>query len=102
MASGDAGPGQRSRSDPADHQALGRLLGLYDRVRTDGKGQHGWDNCQGPPTLVINPKDCRWGGCAKHGAFPAAPSGSAQVSGLSLPAWSLLLRVSVALPERHR
>ena len=50
-------------------QARGRLLGLYDSVRTDSKGQNGWDNCQGPPTVVINPRDCRWAGCAKHGAF---------------------------------
>jgi len=56
-------------------QARGRLLGLYNSVRTDSKGQNGWDNCQGPPTVVINPKDCRWAGCDTHGAFfPAATS----------------------------
>jgi len=48
------------------------LLGLYDSVRSDSKGQNGWDNCQGPPTVVINPKDCRWQGCDKHGKFSAA------------------------------
>ena len=28
-----------------------------------------WDNCWGPRTVVINPNDCRWAGCEKHGKF---------------------------------
>ncbi len=28
-----------------------------------------WDNCQGPPTVVVNPNDCRHDGCAMHGRF---------------------------------
>ncbi len=41
------------------------MLGLCDSAGTDSKGQNGWDNCQRPPTVVINPKDCRCAGCDK-------------------------------------
>ena len=49
-----------------------RLLGLYEgSVGKDPKDR--WDNCQGPPTVVTNPNDCRWTGCDKHGVFPGVP-----------------------------
>ncbi len=52
-------------------QAQCRLLGLYPQpARKDLKAH--WDNCFGPPTVVINPKDCRWKGCDKHGKFDGA------------------------------
>ncbi len=28
-----------------------------------------WDNCQGPPTVVMRQDDCRHAGCDKHGKF---------------------------------
>lgn len=50
-----------------------RLFGLYqDRAKKDPKA--GWDNCWGPPTVVLNPKDCRWGGCDRHGKFETGDS----------------------------
>lgn len=48
-----------------------RLYGLYGQPTTK-KAKAGWDNCFGPPTVVINPKDCRWAGCDKHGHFDTA------------------------------
>ncbi len=50
------------------HDARMRLLGLYPKpARRDPKAS--WDNCQGPPTVVVRADDCRWEGCAKHGNF---------------------------------
>ena len=46
-----------------------RLLGLYEHRDRKKSPKDKWDNCFGPPTVVINPKDCRHGGCALHGRF---------------------------------
>lgn len=46
-----------------------RLLGLYEPARRGQVPQDGWDNCSGPPTVVLHPDDCRWRGCSVHGAF---------------------------------
>ena len=47
-----------------------RVLGLYEllpgRRAKDPKERN---NCWGPQTVVINPKDCRWDGCDRHGKF---------------------------------
>ena len=48
-----------------------KVLGLYElspgKLAKDPKDD--WDNCWGPRTVVINPKDCRWNGCDRHGKF---------------------------------
>ena len=44
-----------------------RLLGLYEEPRKAPKDR--WDNCQGPPTVVVRGDDCRHHGCDKHGLF---------------------------------
>ncbi len=46
-----------------------RLLGLYEHRKQKKSPKDSWDNCYGPPTVVINPNDCRHKGCAKHGRF---------------------------------
>ena len=48
-----------------------RVLGLYELLPGKRKKdlKDSWDNCWAPPTLVINPMDCRWGGCDRHGKF---------------------------------
>jgi hypothetical protein len=33
-----------------------------------GSSNH-WDNCQGPPTVVMRQDDCRHAGCDRHGQF---------------------------------
>lgn len=44
------------------------LLGLYaEPSRKHPKTD--WDNCQGPPTVVVRPDDCRCDGCTRHGRF---------------------------------
>ncbi len=51
-----------------------RLLGLHELVpgRSRKSPKDGWDNCQGPPTVVVRPDDCRHAGCDKHGRFERA------------------------------
>ena len=48
-----------------------KVLGLYELL--PGKrakfAKDDWDNCWGPRTVVINPRDCRWKGCERHGKF---------------------------------
>jgi len=45
-----------------------RLLGLYGAGKSTLMTK-GWDNCQGPRTVVIRPDDCRHVGCIRHGGF---------------------------------
>lgn len=45
-----------------------RLLGLSPDKRKKTP-QDDWPSCHGPATVVINPKDCRWSGCDRHGKF---------------------------------
>jgi len=48
------------------HDARMRLLGLYPKqARRDPRAS--WDNCQGPPTVVVRADDCRHEGCERHG-----------------------------------
>ncbi len=47
-----------------------RLLGLYEHRDRKKSPEDSWDNCYGPPTVVINPHDCRHNGCDRHGRFP--------------------------------
>lgn len=47
-----------------------RLLGLHGGG-TSARDKKGWDNCQGPPTVVIRRDDCRYSGCDRHGRFEA-------------------------------
>ncbi len=50
------------------HDARMRLLGLYPKqARRDPRAS--WDNCQGPPTVVVRADDCRHEGCERHGKF---------------------------------
>jgi hypothetical protein len=48
-----------------------RLLGLHELVpgRRAKDSKIAWDSCQGPPTVVARPDDCRHVGCYKHGHF---------------------------------
>ena len=48
-----------------------KVLGLYELLpgKRAKDPKEDWDNCWGPPTVVINPKDCRWNGCDSHGKF---------------------------------
>jgi hypothetical protein len=52
-------------------EARCRMWGLLEkppaRAVKDPKGD--WDNCQGPPTVIIRQDDCRHQGCDKHGRF---------------------------------
>ncbi|MGI8722602.1 MAG: hypothetical protein ACR2JG_10270 [Geodermatophilaceae bacterium] len=52
-------------------EARCRLLGLYGGPRTKDSGD-GWDNCQGPATVVVRADDCRHQGCERHGRFPVS------------------------------
>jgi len=53
------------------HDARMRLLGLYPKqARRDPRAS--WDNCQGPPTVVVRADDCRHEGCERHGKFAIA------------------------------
>jgi len=45
-----------------------RLQGLYEPAAKPGPKDH-WDHCEGPPTVVISPDDCRYRGCPTHGSF---------------------------------
>ncbi len=45
-----------------------RLVGLVGGMQKPSP-KDSWDNCYGPPTVVVNPNDCRHDGCAMHGRF---------------------------------
>jgi hypothetical protein len=45
-----------------------RLVGLISGRRKPSP-KDSWDNCQGPPTVVVRPDDCRYDGCTRHGRF---------------------------------
>ncbi len=53
-----------------------RLLGLYEPRHRKKSPKDNWDNCYGPPTVVINPNDCRHEGCDRHGRFTDSPTPS--------------------------
>ncbi len=48
-----------------------RLQGLYEPAAKPGSKdpKDHWDHCEGPPTVVISPNDCRHRGCPTHGSF---------------------------------
>lgn len=49
-----------------------RLMGLYPARQSKDPRAH-WDNCAGPPTVVVSSDDCRHEGCARHGSFGGTP-----------------------------
>ncbi len=52
-------------------EARCRMWGLLEKapVRGAKDPKDHWDNCQGPPTVIIRQDDCRHTGCDTHGRF---------------------------------
>lgn len=46
-----------------------RLLSIYGHEKRRKISSDSWDNCHGPPTLVIRTDDCRHAGCDRQGTL---------------------------------